>query len=83
MCDTEVTVLNKDDAEREWTGMPEFVQEKKEPFSKIIIRCESEDDLKELAELLGQKLTAKTKSIWHPHRPHRRPTISYYTHEES
>lgn len=54
------------DAEKEWQGMPEFVQEKQEPFSKIIIRCETEEDLKELEKLLGQPLTPKTKSIWHP-----------------
>lgn len=54
------------DAEKEWQCMPEFVQEKQEPFSKIIIRCETEEDLKELEKLLGQPLTPKTKSIWHP-----------------
>lgn len=58
------------DAEKEWTGMPEFVQEKKEPFSKIIIRFETEDDLNDFATLIGQKLTPKTKSIWHPFKSH-------------
>lgn len=57
----------------EWTGMPEFVQEKKTEFSKIIVRFECEDDLKDFAERIGQKLTPKTKSIWHPHKPHRDP----------
>ena len=46
--------------------MPEFIQEKQEPFSKIIIRFETEEDLQEFAEMIGQKLTSKTKSIWHP-----------------
>ena len=55
-----------EDAAQEWVGMPEFVQEKKEPFSKIIIRFENEEDLMEFAEIIGQKLTPKTKSIWHP-----------------
>lgn len=50
----------------EWVGMPEFVQEKQEPFSKITVRFETEEDLKEFSELIGQKLTSKTKSIWHP-----------------
>tara|TARA_R110000803_G_scaffold148996_1_gene214421 strand:- start:620 stop:877 length:258 start_codon:yes stop_codon:yes gene_type:complete len=54
----------------EWVGMPEFIQEKKEPFSKIIIRFDTEDDLKEFAKLIGQKLTPKTKSIWHPFKSH-------------
>ena len=50
----------------EWVGMPEFVQEKQEPFAKIIVRFDNEDDLNEFAEKIGQKLTPKTKSIWHP-----------------
>ena len=53
-----------------WRGMPEFIQEKQEPFSKIIIRFETEDDLEEFAKLIGQKLTPKTKSIWHPFKSH-------------
>lgn len=54
----------------EWDGMPEFVQEKKEPFSKIIIRFDTEEDLKEFAKLINQKLTPKTKSIWFPFKSH-------------
>lgn len=50
----------------EWIGMPEFVQPKVRPFSKIIVRFETEEDLQEFANLIGQKLTLKTKSIWHP-----------------
>lgn len=49
-----------------WVGMPDFVQEKQEPYAKIIFRFESEEDLQEFAELIGQKLTKKTKSAWHP-----------------
>lgn len=50
----------------EWEGMPEFIQEKKEAYSKIIVRFDNEDDLQEFAKMIGQKLTNKTKSIWHP-----------------
>ena len=46
--------------------MPEFVQEKQEPFSKIIVRFETEEDLNDFAKLIDQKLTPRTKSIWHP-----------------
>lgn len=83
-----------------WRGMPEFIQNKKEPFFKgsikidghheIIIRCDSECDyldlkallisqdeksfsaesVADLSERLGQKITDKTKSIWHPFRSH-------------
>jgi len=54
----------------EWVGMPEFVQEKKEPFKTLIIRFESESDYQDFAKLIGQKLTPKTKSIWHPFKSH-------------
>ena len=52
--------------EGEWKGMPEFTQDKRGPYSTIIIRCATKKDLEDLSKLLGQKLTARTKSIWHP-----------------
>ena len=56
--------------ESHWVGMPEFIQNKKEPYSKIIVRFDSEEDLQDFAKLIGQKLTNKTKSIWHPFKSH-------------
>ena len=50
----------------EWKDMPEFVQDKQEPFAKIIVRFDSQEALDEFSKLIGQKLTKKTKSIWHP-----------------
>jgi len=54
----------------EWVGMPEFVQEKKEPFKQLIVRFETEKDYEEFQILINQKLTNKTKSIWHPFKSH-------------
>jgi hypothetical protein len=54
----------------EWKDMPEFVQEKKRPHAQINFRFESEEDLQEFAKLIGQKLTNKTKSAWHPFKSH-------------
>ena len=54
----------------EWKDMPEFVQEKKKPFAQMVIRFETQEALEEFAGLIGQKLTPKTKSIWHPYKPH-------------
>ena len=73
-----VVVDSKSVAQSEWQQMPEFVQEKQEPFAQIIFRFETEDDLDAFAELIGQKLTGKTKSAWHPHRPHRDPERRVY-----
>lgn len=50
----------------EWQGMPEFEQGKRKPYSTIVIRCATKEDLADLSQRLGQKLTSKTKSIWHP-----------------
>jgi hypothetical protein len=73
-----VVIDSKSMAQSEWQQMPEFVQEKQEPFAQIIFRFETEDDLDAFAELIGQKLTGKTKSAWHPHRPHRDPDRRIY-----
>lgn len=56
--------------QQEWKDMPEFVQEKKKPHSQIIIRFENENDLQDFANLIRQKLTNKTKSIWFPFKSH-------------
>lgn len=56
----------KDVVESEWKGMPEFIQEKQEPHAKLTIRFRNQNDLDEFSELIGQKLTNKTKSIWFP-----------------
>jgi len=60
----------KNDILDEWHDMPEFVQDKKEPYAKIIFRFESEKDLIEFSKLINQKLTKKTKSAWFPYKPH-------------
>lgn len=64
------TSKKNDDWKEEWKGMPEFVQEKQKPYSTINVRCETKEDLEDFARLIGQKLTNKTKSIWHPYKSH-------------
>jgi hypothetical protein len=49
-----------------WQDMPEFIQEEKECYAKIIVRIDNEKDLQEFAKLINQKLSKDTKSIWHP-----------------
>lgn len=56
----------KEIIEKHWQDMPEFVQEKQKPYAMINFRFETEEDLKEFMELIGQKLTSKTKSSWFP-----------------
>lgn len=52
--------------QKEWQGMPEFVQEASKPFAMLTVRFANQQALDEFAALIGQKLTPKTKSIWHP-----------------
>jgi hypothetical protein len=70
--ETQLSVFDQNDEKwkSEWVGMPEFVQQKKEPYAKIIIRFENEKDLQDFAALIGQSLTKKTKSIWFPFKSH-------------
>lgn len=49
-----------------WQGMPEFVQEDDPPYKKLIINFRNEEDYKQFADLIKQKLTEKTKSVWFP-----------------
>jgi len=52
--------------EGEWKNMPEFVQEKQEPYSKLIVRFKTKEDLEEFAKLIEQEINSKTQSIWFP-----------------
>lgn len=61
-----ITANNDPVWKEEWKNMPEFVQEKQIPYAKINVRFETAEDLEEFSKLIGQKLTNKTKSIWHP-----------------
>ena len=68
--------------EKEWKDMPEFIQENKQPVQKIIVSFESFEDVEKFAELVGYKLTKKSKSIWFPFRKNRDRTTRAYVDEE-
>ena len=53
-------------AEDEWEGMPEFDQEDATSFKKVIVHFATEAHLQEFARIIGQSLTLKTQSVWHP-----------------
>lgn len=52
--------------EQIWKGMPEFVQEDQEPFKTIFVHFETRADMEAFAELVKQRITLNTKSIWYP-----------------
>lgn len=49
-----------------WKGMPEFVQEDKEPFRSVIIHFFDQAGVDEFARLINQKITDKTRMAWYP-----------------
>ena len=64
---------------KEWKDMPEFIQEKQKPYSVIIVRCATKEDLAEFSKLMKQKLNKETKSIWYPFKSHwgNSPKVKY------
>lgn len=70
----------KEDWEREWKNMPEFVQEDKRPFKQIIVNFRNEEDVKDFSKVIGQKLTLSTKSVSFPKMDKEKPQNYLYTY---
>lgn len=64
---------------KEWQGMPEFVQEDQQPYQQIIVSFRERKDVNEFAELLNQKITEWTKSLWYPEFDREKPSDYVYT----
>jgi hypothetical protein len=75
--------MDRKQIEEHWVDMPEFVQEKNTEYKKLIIRFDNEKDYQEFADLIGQKLTDKTKSIWYPKLDRHKNKGKYYGTEVS
>lgn len=54
------------DPEGEWTGMPEFTNEDIRSFRKITVHFRSHEDAAKFGELIGQRVTEATRSLWYP-----------------
>jgi len=52
--------------EKEWEGMPEFIQESVEPYHSIKIHFKHEKAMKHFAKKMKQHITKKTKFIYYP-----------------
>lgn len=62
-------VEDEDDSEewrKHWKDMPEFQQEEDKPYKTIYVHFRTKEDYEEFAKIIDQKMTDKTKSIWHP-----------------
>lgn len=51
---------------KHWRGMPEFVQDDLRPKRSIIVHFRGDDDVVRFAELLGQTISPRQKSLWYP-----------------
>lgn len=59
--------LNLDtDCKKEWQDMPEFNQEDNMPFKTLYVHFKNREDMKKFIELVDQKITIDTQSIWYP-----------------
>lgn len=54
------------DPEKEWEGMPEFLQEDETSLQRVIVHFKEQEDIDAFAKLVDQKITPKTRSMWYP-----------------
>lgn len=59
---------DEDDPDYQWRGMPSFNQQDNGAYRQIIVSFDDEAGVKKFAELTGQHITEKTRSIWFPPR---------------
>ena len=52
---------------KHWKNMPSFTQEEKKTYKQVLMSFRKEEDFQDFQKRIGQKLTMKTKSAWHPH----------------
>lgn len=65
----------------EWKGMPEFLQDDQPPFQKIVVSFEKKEDVDAFAQLINQKITYRTQSVWFPKKDRDLSTIKIYQNE--
>lgn len=65
----QLALFESDDIEetlKEWVGMPEYEQNNLMPWKTVYVHFANQEALFRFAELVGQKLTLESKSIWFP-----------------
>lgn len=67
-CDKNQILLFEEleDWQKEWQGMPEFVQEDLQSYKSVIVHFKTQKDMLDFCELVKQRITSKTQSIWYP-----------------
>jgi len=64
--------MKKDNIEKHWFDMPEFIQENKEAFKRVTINFENKEDIEAFNKLTGLNITMKTKGIFFPIKKEKR-----------
>lgn len=79
--DIDLERMIADDPEQrgDWRGMPEFVQEDKEAERQIVVNFRSDEDAQKFGEVIGQRISDRTRSIWFP-EAEREPAASKRYH---
>jgi hypothetical protein len=54
------------DWQKEWQGMPEFVQENLQEIHSITVHFVTVEDMKKFSEMVGKNITFTTKSMLYP-----------------
>jgi len=54
------------DIEKEWQGMPEFVQEDLKSIASVVVNFLTVEDMNAFSELIGKRVTFTTKSVLFP-----------------
>lgn len=50
----------------EWRGMPEYVHQKLQPWKSVVVHFKTRTDMAIFSDLVGERLTIETQSIWYP-----------------
>ena len=66
MLDSLLDVQSVTDPFEEWNGMPEFVSESQDSYKILKVHFDSDEDIADFAELVGQNVGFKTQYIWFP-----------------
>lgn len=54
------------DWQKEWNGMPEFIQENLEPVSSVVVHFADIEAMKEFSKMVGKNITFTTKGFVFP-----------------
>lgn len=58
--------IKKFDHQKHWKGMPEFNQPGIIPVKVLTVNFLTKEDMLKFSKMVGQEITAKTRSIWFP-----------------